>query len=63
MSIMMGDLRAALIDAGASEEKAATEVATYEGRLAAIEARLTLLTGMVGIVIAMVGSLVLHAYR
>lgn len=32
MAILMGDLRAALVDAGASEDlanKAATEVATY----------------------------------
>lgn len=56
MAIMMGDLRAALIDGGtdpALADKAATEVATYEARLANVEARLSLLTWMVGSVMAM----------
>ena len=51
MAILMGDLRAALVDAGASNEladKAATEVATYEARLAGVETRLLVLTWMAG---------------
>ncbi len=50
MAIPMGDLRAALVSAGAREElasKAATEVVTYEARLAGVEARLSTLTWMV----------------
>ena len=57
MAIMMGDLRTALIDAGASEDlanKAATEVATYESRLASIETRLSLLTWMSGVTLGLV---------
>ena len=55
MAILMGDLRAALVNAGATEElanKAATEVATYEARLAGVETRLSVLTWMVGANIA-----------
>jgi len=51
----MGDLRAALVNAGASDDlasKAATEVATYETRLANVESRLSVLTWMVGANIA-----------
>jgi phage shock protein A len=56
MAILMGDLRAALVNAGATEElanKAATEVATYEARLASVDSRLSLLTWMVGATLAM----------
>ena len=48
----MGELRAALVEAGASEETAkaaATEVATYEARLAGVETRLSVLTWMAGV--------------
>lgn len=52
MALQLGDLRDALIDAGASvakADKAAEELAGYENRLANIEARLTTLTWMVGV--------------
>lgn len=51
MALMMGALYEALNRAGASHEdarKAAEEVAGYENRIAAIEARLGTLTWMVG---------------
>jgi hypothetical protein len=50
MALQLGALRDALIDAGASEDKAkraAEEMAGYESRLANIDTRLTLLTWMV----------------
>jgi hypothetical protein len=51
MALQLGALRDALIEAGATVEKAdraAEELAGYEGRLASIDTRLTLLTWMVG---------------
>jgi len=51
MALQLGALREALIDAGASEEKAkaaAEELAGYDNRLAAIDTRLSVLTWMVG---------------
>jgi hypothetical protein len=51
MALQLGALREALIEAGASSEKAnqaAEEVASYENRLASIEGRLQVLTWMVG---------------
>jgi hypothetical protein len=51
MALQLGALRDALIDAGAKPEKAdkaAEELAGYENRLANIDARLTLLTWMIG---------------
>jgi hypothetical protein len=51
MPLQLGSLREALLDAGADPEKAnkaSEEVASYENRLAAIEARLSVLTWMVG---------------
>ena len=51
MALQLGALREALIDAGASPEKAdraSEELAGYENRLAGVETRLTLLTWMVG---------------
>jgi hypothetical protein len=51
MTLIMGDLRAALVNAGASEElatRAASKVATYEGRLASIDTRLSVLAWMAG---------------
>ena len=57
MALQLGSLRTALLEAGASEEKAdraAEEVAGYENRLAAIETRVSVLTWMVGAVITLV---------
>lgn len=51
MALQLGALRDALLDAGASVEKAdkaAEELASYETRLSGIEARLAVLTWMVG---------------
>lgn len=51
MALQLGALREALISGGVSPDlasKAAEEVATYEGRLASTDARLTLLSWMVG---------------
>jgi hypothetical protein len=51
MALQLGALREALIEAGASPEKAAKaaeELAGYENRLAAVETRLVLLTWMIG---------------
>lgn len=57
MALQLGALREALVEAGASEEKAAKaaeELAGYDSRLALIETRLVLLTWMVGGVYAVV---------
>lgn len=51
MAILMGDLRAGMVNPGATEQlvsRAATEVATYEARLAGLESRVDPLTWMVG---------------
>jgi hypothetical protein len=51
MALQLGALREALIEAGASSEKAdkaSEELAGYDSRLAQIETRLVLLTWMVG---------------
>lgn len=51
MALQLGALREALIEGGASPEKAsaaAEELAGYDNRLAQIEIRLVLLTWMVG---------------
>jgi len=42
--------------------KAAEELAGYENRLSGVEARLTLLTWMVGVVIAMLIPLLIKAF-
>ncbi|WP_428390840.1 hypothetical protein [Lichenicoccus sp.] len=47
MGILTGNRRAALGAAGAGDERA-TQVATYEVRLANVETRLSVLTWMVG---------------
>jgi hypothetical protein len=50
MALQLGALRDALVEAGATPEKAraaAEEVASYEGRLSAIDGRLNVLTWMV----------------
>lgn len=55
MALQLGALREALIDAGASQEKAdkaSEELAGYENRLAGIEGRLQVLTWMVATNIA-----------
>jgi hypothetical protein len=55
MALELGALRTALLEAGASPEKAeaaAQEGAQYETRLASIERRLTLLTWQVGVLAA-----------
>lgn len=51
MALQLGALRDALLEAGASPakaDKAAEELAGYESRLSGIEARLAVLTWMVG---------------
>jgi hypothetical protein len=51
MALQLGALRDALLNAGATAEKAdraAEELAGYESRLASIDGRLSLLTWMVG---------------
>ena len=51
MALQLGALREALIDAGASPDKAdraSEELAGYENRLAGIETRLAVLVWMVG---------------
>jgi hypothetical protein len=58
LPLQLGALREALIEAGASPEKAAKaaeEVGTYENRLAGIEAKLALLDGRVNLVQWMLG--------
>jgi hypothetical protein len=59
MALQLGALREALIDAGASVEKAdkaAEEVASYENRLAGIETKLVKLDGRVNLLTWMVGG-------
>lgn len=56
MALQLGALRNALLEAGASPDKAdkaAEEIAGYENRLASIETRLTVLTWMVTFNLAM----------
>jgi hypothetical protein len=51
MALQLGALRDALLDAGASPDKAdkaSEELAAYENRLSGIEGRLSVLTWMVG---------------
>lgn len=51
MALQLGALRDALIEAGASEDKAsraAEELASYENRLASMENKLSVLIWMVG---------------
>lgn len=55
MALQLGALRAALRDAGASDEladRASEELAGYDSRLASIEYRLSLLQWQVGFLIA-----------
>ena len=56
MALQLGALREALLDAGASLDKAnkaAEELASYETRLAGIETKLAVLVWMVGFNLAM----------
>ena len=56
MALQLGALREALLDAGASHEKAdkaAEELAAYENRLAGIETKLAVLLALVPINIAL----------
>ena len=66
MAILIGDLRAALVNAGATEElanKAATEVATYKARLAGVETRLSVLTWMAGANIALTTAILFRVFH
>jgi uncharacterized protein with GYD domain len=59
MALQLGALRDALIEAGATVEKAdkaAEEVASYENRLAGIETKLVSLDGRVNLLTWMVGG-------
>lgn len=59
MALQLGALRDALLDAGASTEKAdkaAEELASYEGRLSGIETRLAVLTWMVSFNLVMTAA-------
>ncbi len=62
MAMQLGALRTALLEAGASVEKAAEEGASYETRLAGIESHVSVLTWMVGanvgLQILVIGALV-----
>ena len=64
MALQLGALREALIEAGASPEKAnkaAEELASYENRLSGIESKLTMLIWVVGLnFAATVGVLIKH---
>ncbi len=65
MAIMLSKTYEALRAAGAPDEKArdaAVEIATYENRLANIEADVRLLKWMVGLVLAGVLSLVVKTF-
>ncbi len=65
MAMMMGDLRTALIEAGASQasaDKGASEAATYDGRMAKIEADLGLLKWMVGTLYPLIFAILLKLF-
>ena len=66
MAILMGDLRAALVAAGAPEDlatKAASEAATYEVRIASIESRLSVLQWMSGATLALLLTLLFKVFH
>ena len=59
MSLMLGKLHDALLAGGTPPDKAqaaSEEVAAYESRIATAEARLSLLTWMVGVNIALTSA-------
>lgn len=65
MSTMISELYDALLDAGASQDKArkaAEAMANYENRFAKIDADLLLLKWMVGFILAGVTGLVIKAF-
>lgn len=65
MAIMMGDLYAALVDGGTSEEKAqkaAQEVADFNKQLSEIRTDLSLLKGLMGVAVAGILALVIRAF-
>jgi hypothetical protein len=60
MALQLGALREALLEAGASPDKAdkaSEEVASYEDRLAGVETKLVRLDGRVNLLTWMVGGL------
>jgi hypothetical protein len=66
MALQLGALREALLDAGASPEKAnkaAEELASYETRLAGIETKLAVLVWMVGFNLAMTATMLWHVFK
>ena len=65
MALMLGALYDALVSGGVAEDKArkaAEEIATYDNRFAKIEADLTLLKWMVGLVLAGVLTLIMKGF-
>jgi hypothetical protein len=66
MALQLGALRDALIDAGATKEKAdkaAEELAGYESRLTGIETKLAVLVWMVGFNLAMTGGVLWRVFQ
>ncbi len=66
MALQLCALRDALLEAGASPDsarKASEEVAGYEGRLAAIDSRLSVLTWMAGTNIALTVAVLFKLFR
>ncbi len=66
MSRQLGALRDALLEAGASPEKAtkaAEELASYENRLAGIKSRVSTPTWMVGTIVALTVAVLLKLFR
>lgn len=66
MALQLGALRDALLEAGASPDsarKASEEVAGYEGCLAAIDSRLSVLTWMAGTNIALTVAVLFELFR
>jgi hypothetical protein len=66
MALQLGALRDALIDAGATKEKAdkaAEELAGYETRLTGIETKLAVLVWMVGFNLAMTGGVLWRVFQ
>ena len=66
MPMLMSDLRTALVAAGAPEDlasKAAIEAATYESRIAGVEARLQVLTWMSGTQLALLVTLLFKVFH
>jgi hypothetical protein len=66
MALQLGALREALLDAGASQDKAnkaSEELASYETRLAGIETKLAVLMWMVGFNLAMTAAMLWHVLK